>query len=87
MGEEADALVENWILAFSSFPGKKLALGLGPSCHLSALILLSLSALFVSLYSLCLVTYSAWKLPIFRPTGQQEVPKSFLVIFLALANL
>lgn len=41
----------------------------------------------VSLYSLCLVTYSAWKLPIFRPTGQQEVPKSFLVSFLALANL
>lgn len=85
VGEEA--LVENWILAFRSFPGKKLPLGLAPSCHLSALILLSLPALFVSLYPLCLVTYSAWKLPIFRPTGQQEMPKSFLVSFLALANL
>lgn len=53
MGEEADTLVENWILAFSSFPGKKLALGWGTSCHLSASILLSLPALFLCLFILC----------------------------------
>lgn len=53
MGEEADALVENWILTFNSFPGKKLALVLGPSCHLSTLILLPLPALFVCLFILC----------------------------------
>lgn len=86
-GEEADALVENWILAFSSFPGKKLALGLGPSCHLSFNFTFFAHSISLSLYSLFLVAYSAWKLPIFRPMGQQEVPKSFLVSFLALANL
>lgn len=52
-GEEADALVENWTLTFSSFPGKKVALGLGPSCHLSASNSLSLPALFVCLFILC----------------------------------
>lgn len=91
------ALTESWILEFSSSPGRSWPLlsspCLGSRPHRTALSQarwwhrVGEVALCAILSSLCLVARSAWKLPIFRPTGQRKVPKPFLLSLVALANL